>query len=203
MAIDISRKELWFLMHPRRDTYGERANEPISDVLVALDLLSRGWNDRTIRQLEIRHSTAGTEAVIVVRSYCGGYTGEEHSGTDTYALCPRLADDLIKERLVQGKPYMGFTSQSEFLISDWGYRECNQLFDVHDRVVEGNRRALSIKPGTYRNYKDRRFAVIGSGGSSVDGKLTVFLKPLEGKTAGILTEVPFEEFTQCIINREW
>jgi hypothetical protein len=74
-----------------------KTKEPIKDLLLAIDLLTESWNDRTKRFLVIDKTHAEPlPPVIHVESWGGGYGKCEYGGTDHYQVSAEIAELLVK-----------------------------------------------------------------------------------------------------------
>lgn len=86
---------------------------PIADVMTALDLLKRGWNDGTTRELHLwPHAPPHIQI------------GHHHDFSDStyyrFIVAPELSEQLLSMGVVAGKPQWGYTEMRELRITERG-----------------------------------------------------------------------------------
>lgn len=98
--------------------------EPIDDELVVLDLLCKRWADYTTREINRRFRRQQPYVEI----------GQHHEHADSsfkrYLVTDRVADALLAEGLVCGKPEWGYTDMKILRASEAGKI---RLFEVRRR----------------------------------------------------------------------
>lgn len=92
--------------------------EAVDKVEQVLELLSPGWNDRTVRTLWNRDPK---EPYVEVALYNSGYTREEYSSSDYYLLTPRVVVILLELGCLDPTPYWGYSDPAELKINDRGF----------------------------------------------------------------------------------
>jgi len=108
-----------------------RKYPPIDDLLLTLHLLQCGWNDRTMRRLMTPLALTPYIEIMICN---GGYTREEHSGSEYYPVADEVVRELRLKRYVEGRKHMGYTDEHECAISEYGDRACQNMekeFAVH------------------------------------------------------------------------
>lgn len=86
---------------------------PVADVMTALDLLKRGWNDGTTREIRLwPHSPPHIQI--------GHHHDFSDSTFDRFLVAPELPAQMLAMGVVAGKPQWGYTEMRELRITERG-----------------------------------------------------------------------------------
>ncbi len=139
----------------QRTKYSHWYNDaPITNLYEALDTLSSENSSRRSVHLRKRDSEAGEGYEIAYPWYREGCSGGDTSGTDYYDIDTALAEELIRERLVQPNrvPQWGYTEtrENELVLT----QAAEQKLELFEKEMERKAESM-LTPGIHTDLSGR------------------------------------------------